>query len=96
MVHLHGQVGADVRDWKALVRADVGSFVFRKLPQGPEILAPGSYTLEVSAVRIDTGPVYEQQHPAYQAVASRILGISAWERRISAISSRRIPIEIVP
>lgn len=95
-VRLHGESAGEIRDWRAIVPPDLGTFTFRVLPRGPAILAPGQYTLEVTAVRIDDGPVHQQYFPGYQAVASRIFGIGAWERRVDALASRRITIEIVP
>lgn len=96
LLHLRGESAGELRDWKAIVQPELGSFTFRRLPSGPAVLAPGDYTLEVTAVRIGDGPVHQQFFPAYQAAASRLVGIGAWERRLDALASVRIAVQIVP
>jgi hypothetical protein len=91
--------GTVMRDWFAVLPPEQTSFRFRPLPEIPserQMLATGTYTLELCACRVTRGPIFQQSRSAYQAIASRIFGIGAFERQLDAIASMKITIEVVP
>lgn len=69
---------------------------FRRMPRGDEILVPGRYTLEVTAVRLERGTALDQFSQDYQAVVSRWMAIGPATRGVGGMSSVRFEIEIVP
>ncbi|MFO1054520.1 MAG: hypothetical protein U1F36_20045 [Planctomycetota bacterium] len=98
VLRLHGSDSDTARDWCAILPGDATSFTFRRLPRitdSNQLLVPGQYTLEIEAARIRTGRALQQDYPVYQAVAARFIGIGAYERKVDALSSVRIPIEVV-
>ncbi|MGE0143467.1 MAG: hypothetical protein AB7I19_06940 [Planctomycetota bacterium] len=91
--------GTVMRDWFAVLPPEQTSFRFRPLPEIPserQMLAAGTYTLELCACRVTRGPVFQQSRSAYQAIASRFYGIGAFERQLDAIASMKITLQVVP
>lgn len=82
--------------WEALAPAASSGARIRRMPRGPEILVPGHYVLEVTAVRLEPGSALDQFGQDYQAVVARWVGIGPATRGVGATSSVRFDIELVP
>jgi hypothetical protein len=93
VLELRSVLAGDTRSWQAVVPPDQTSFIFPKLPaEAPNpLLAGRTYTLTVSAFRIDTGPLLQSATP-YRDLTTFLFSVDAYERGVTAMSSHTISI----
>ncbi len=84
---------AEIREWQVLLPPGSSSFDFRDFPgvDGARIavLAPGTYTVELTAGRVDRGPVLQVPLGGYQGTIAFWWSIGAAERPDAAVTTTR-------
>lgn len=94
-LELQGELGGDTRVWRVVLPPEPTTFDFVRLPAEvpTPLLAGRSYTLTLTAWRIDAGPI-AQRRDIYAAVTGFWFGIDAAERGVTAASSRTITVAL--
>ncbi|MBK8099915.1 MAG: hypothetical protein IPK26_22665 [Planctomycetes bacterium] len=92
-LELRHAVGAEQATWTAVVPGHHTEFAFVRLPsQAPTPLVAGrTYTLTVTAFRVDAGP-YPTDPQLYRNVTTFWLSVEAFERGVTAVASRSFQI----
>ena len=85
--------GANTLSWTVVVPPDATSFTFVQLPQEATspLIAGRTYTMALTAFRIDEGDVLLQQDQ-YRELTTHWYAIGAGERGVRALSRRSIQI----
>lgn len=93
IVDLRAQTGSEERVWTAVLPASIDTFEFRQLPsEAEQPLAAGyTWTLTVTAARVETGPL-SNVTDAYRRVVQNFVGIGPAEREVNAYSSTSIQV----
>lgn len=84
------------RSWRVGVPPDATSYTFRQLPEGPQPLEDGNWTLTLRAFRIRTGPALSQVVDPYQSVLARRTTLGLADLGVDAVSELELPLVITP
>lgn len=92
-IELRSVLGGETRVWHAVVPPVYASYTFRELPeQCAQPLTGGrSWTLTVTAARIETGPFLKQEE-IYNRCTTSWVGLSEATREVNALSSTTIQV----
>lgn len=92
-VEVRSETAGETRTWHAVVHPRYSSYTFRELPtECPQPLVAGrTWTVTVTAARIETGP-FTLQEEIYNRCTTSWVGLSEATREVNAISSTAIQV----
>ena len=92
-VEARSKNGSETRVWHAVVHPRYSSYTFRELPKEcvQPLIAGQTWTVTVTAARIETGP-FTKQEEIYNRCTTSWVGLPEATREVNAIASTRIQV----